>query len=550
MHLANRYGPMTDEKIITADEKKDKFLVTSSFQDRKMGLIIPKVVEEGEVITQLDLSEDNPKKFKVSFFKIENGQVQAVPVQEPDKQGKILHGTQILGHVKDACDMQEYAHENDSLGNWEFAFPPTTRRSVNQATIEKRGVPTQEVTRNWSYSPETDTLTGDYRQPESFDAFMGFLAANTQLCLDVAQGKFPIVSTNFKQEGYLLKLINPNIDLTGINFTFIDGKPGERAPLHEDLPKFQVMLRRVQDSLDRVPEVLRRISGKELAPSDWWRITEEKMADLDVLFYRTFSLSHDIPNKIAQTAIVQIPHPIPTAEMPREEARGHLSTVIGREVEDKDKVIILAGESSDGSFAHRLREVTSFVSGRDDALVVMPLNRHDQRLNGVDLNPNMYPIGFREDWMDIISGADVSFIRGSWGEILDVVAARIVPIISAPGVVPDQGAVDDIQFLTEVSGERASNLSLFIKELQKQGVSSSILRGLLCDVGHADDSSEIKNALEVALNEDVMKVTRSALLNIKGNGIKWMVDLHERMRSKTLDLSSSGIQQLHHDIWT
>jgi len=532
-----------DRIIIMSESKTDPF-------DKK-GIVIDKEVKDGSFFAAVSLKViDGKPTQEIDILKFHDGEFQPVVPAAPDQSGKpkILHATQILGHIKDACDMQEYSHQKGTLEGWEYAFPPTKRRRVNQDGLNKAGVPTYDVTKSWSYAGNTPELIEDYEDPKSFQSVMAFVAANMEICADVAAGKFSIVSTNFRSEGQLLKRINPDILLGGINFTFISGTPGTRISQHADNPKFQLMLQRVQDSLDGAPEVIERLSlGKEKA-DDWWKLVGEKMRNLDFLLYRTFSYDQELSTQ-SPMEIIQIPHPIPEDILDKSQARAHIGGLINKELAEENKVVLLAGESSDGAFEKRAEQVIELAKEDQNLVVLAPMSRDDPRLSKLQLPENVFPVGFRPDWMDIIGGADVSFIRGSWGEILDVVAAGNVPVITSPGIVRESANVNDVQFLVEVSGERAVNVSLFIEELQKNGVKPETINGLLADVlgDHPDD--EIKNAVRFALRTDVAAEIQAALKKIRKDGIKQIVDIHESLLSKGRAFTQEEIRGLHATIW-
>lgn len=558
MNMGIRHTEMTDQRLVNTDQ--DRLLVIKTENGQTSGLVMAKNLLDDSLISRVDLLVDSTSSlpFKISLFKLEDEEVSEVCAKSPGEDAKILHATQVLGHIKDACDMQMFAHQQGTLvEKWRFAFPPTTKRSGNQSDLVKKGVPTTEVTSSWTYGPESEVLPSDFRKPESLETVMGFLAANSELCKRVAEGEFGVVSTNFKQEGNLFKLINPNIILTGINFTFLNGRPGDRIQLHEDSQKFMRMLERVQDSLDNAPKVLMELAGREVQEADWWRLTDEKLVNVDILLFRTFSFDPSLPREIGNTEIVQIPHPVPEVRLSKSESRKHIGTIIQREIPNETTIVMLPGSSEDGLFQERLSTVCDFVKGKEDIVVIMPLRPEDQRLSGKNIPSNVFTIGYRGDWMDILPGADVTFIRGSWGEILDVVASGVTPIIMSPGTVPDKAPdsvpegdrVGHIQFLTEVSGERATNVSLFIEELNKQGVPVDMTNGLLADIVDPNSPNELGNAIAFAIQPEVGQSVRCALLKTKKDGISWMVTIHELLLANGRVPTQHEIDRLHHQIW-
>lgn len=550
MNLGKRHGDMTDSNLVDTDQ--NKLIVMKNETGKVSGLVISKNLSSENIISKVDLSQD-PKSnipFKISLFGMQGGIINNIKTEKPGKNAKILHATQILGHVKDACDMQMFAHRKGTLlDKWFFGLPPTKQRAENQLGLTKKGVPTDKVTSSWTYGPESEELPSDFRKPESFESALGFLAANSELVKKVADGKFKVVSTNFKQEGNLLKLINPDVILTGINFTFLNGRPGERLGLHEDSPKLIKMLKRVQDSLDNAPAVLEKLAGKKIQEGDWWRLTDEKLLNVQALMFRVFSFDKNLPKKIRNTEIIQIPHPIPEIKLSKDQSRKHIESIIQKELPDETKIVLLPGSSEDGLFDQRLKTVTNFVTGKDNVVVILPLSRDDKRLEGKTLPSNVFPIGFRGDWMDIIPGADVTFIRGSWGEIVDVVASGITPIFMSPGTVPESGDIGYIQFLTEVSGERGTNVSLFVDELKKQGVSSQTINGLLADIADPSDPNELEDAIAFALKPEVEQSVRTSLSKTKKDGIAWMVKIHELLLANGRVPTQQEIDRLHKQIW-
>ncbi len=534
MNMRRRYGPMTELSLV--DDDQNRVLVKEFDGEELVGWVLP---QSGEgVVARVGFDHNSSEGeviFKVDLFEVVDGEIRLVEVVRPDKDAKILHATQILGHVKDACDMQEVLARQGRLDEWEFAFPPTKRRAVNQSKLRDIGVPTDQVTRSWVYGPESEELPSDFRKPESFETVMGFVAANTELCTDVARGKFAVVSTNFKQEAAILKAINPDVVTVGVNFTFLHGRVVDQIERHADLPKLQRMLSRVQDSLDAAPGVLAQIAGREVEVADWWRLTAEKMVGLDLLLFRTFSFDETIPRKVGETEVMQIPHPVPEVRFSREQSREHVGKIIGRSLREEERVVLLPGASEDGLFAKRLDEVRREAVENPDLLVLMPLSDDDPRLVGEWLPENVMPIGFREDWMDVLPAADAIFIRGSWGEILDVIAAGVVPVLMSPGTVPTGGDMGQVQFLTEVSGERAVNVSLLVSELKKNGVLPEVVAGLLADVADENSAGEVRWALRWAIDPKNAEMVRAAMENIKKDGIEWIVRLHQEVRNRGVE---------------
>ena len=269
--------------------------------------------------------------------------------------------------------------------------------------------------------------------------------------------------------------------------------------------------------------------------ADWWRLTAEKMVGLDLLLFRTFSFDETIPRKVGETEVMQIPHPVPEVRFSREQSREHVGKIIGRSLREEERVVLLPGASEDGLFAKRLDEVRREAVENPDLLGLMPLSDDDPRLVGEWLPENVMPIGFREDWMDVLPAADAIFIRGSWGEILDVIAAGVVPVLMSPGTVPTGGDMGQVQFLTEVSGERAVNVSLLVSELKKNGVLPEVVAGLLADVADENSEGEVRWALRWAIDPKNAEMVRAAMGNIKKDGIEWIVRLHQEVRDRGVE---------------
>lgn len=555
MNLHNRWKeskPEDEEKraqLIRAPQ--DRIIVSIGGDEGVAGYILPKVFEGGEAVSRVSLVYKNTDtRYNIRMWEFQEGVLTEIEAQEPLPDAKILHGTQIIGHVKDGCDMQVEANEKGTLqDNWRFAFPPTARTWVNQKEAAEKGVPTYDVTRSWSYTGGKEGLRSNFHSPESFASVMGFVAANAELCLDVAKGRYGVISTNFRSEGQLLQFINPNIVLGGINFTFLNGRPGERVSAHPDLPKLGQMLQRVQKSLDGAADRVAQLGIPKEWSDDWWRISVEKINGIDFLLFRTFSFDDTLPTEINGMKIIQIPHPIPELQTSKSEAREYLESVIGMQLQNEDKVVLLPGTSEDGGTQKRISEVITMAKDNPHVIVITPMKSDDSRLAGFDLPSNVYPIGFRDDWMNIISAGDVTFLRGSWGEILDTIAAGNIPIITSPGTVPQDKSLGETQFLTEVSGERATNLSLLVKELQKNGVSTQTIQGLLADTLKEDAHDEVTSALNHALRPEVAREVRDALSRIPRGGIPWVVDIHEMILDKRRNLTNAEIDRLHAKIW-
>lgn len=558
MSLGNRWGMAKDRPEYRISDHQERFIVTFEAGDKQESYIIPKIFEEGEPVARVTLDRTKtPRPFTITMAEVTNAGVVEVVPKKPLGDARIVHGTQILGHVQDAAKLQIWAHGQGSLiRKWNFALPATPRTETTINGLTNMGVPADIVTSNWSYAGGKDFRTGsdhraDFNQAESFTSVAGFLAANAQLCLDVAKGKYAVASTNFRAEAQILREINKSILLAGVTFTFLTGKPGERAIHHADLPRFAHMLQRVQISLDSAPDRIASLGEDREHVDDWWKISSQKIRDVNVLLYRSFDFDMSIPKRLnGITQVIEIPHPIPEVRVSYEQARENIGTIIGRQLRPEERVIILAGESDDGSFRNRAQEVFAYAQTHPEVHVIMPLRTNDARIEGLQLPVNAHAIGFRNDWMDIIPGGDVTTLRGSWGEMLDVVASGVIPLITSPGTVPTDKDLDKTQFLTEVSGERACNLSLFIQALQRRGISAETINGLLVDFDNPQDPYTLQQAIAFALQPEIAQEIRAALSSIQKNGIEWVGRLHEQLLDQKRSFESREVDRLHRLIWT
>ena len=490
------------------------------------------------------------------MMEVKQEKVQVVIPQKPKSQYKILLCTQILGHVQETAALMEWAQRNGTLQNkWKIALPATKRTEITKDALRKKNIPIDDVTCSWSYSGGKDFRTGleyreDFSKQDSFSTVSGFMAANARLCIEVAKGKYAVVATNFHGEAQLMKAINSNILVSGISHTFLSGGLKKRINQHHDLPRLTFMLQRVQNSLDLVPKRIIALGGDVNFIDYYWKICREKVHVLDTLIYRSFDFDTNIPLKLDNSAqVIQVPFISPDTTISKKKAREKIGKVISEEIKPTDKIIILAGESDDGSFRRRAQAVIEFARKRHDVHIIMPLELMDQRISGLDIPTNAHAIGFRQDWFDIMAGGDITLIRGSWGEIRDLVVSHAIPIITSPSTVPMNCDLDTTQFLTQVSEERACNISLFIKALQLRGIKSEMINKLIVDFNNPLDKHTLKEAIEYALQLDVGNELHSAISSIPRGNTEWVGVLHEQLLDQKRPFSASELTKIQNSIW-
>ncbi|MFA5961931.1 MAG: hypothetical protein WC848_04585 [Parcubacteria group bacterium] len=558
MNLANRWGILKDLPDYKISDHQMRFIITFKGSNIFESYILPKILEEAEPIARVILQDKKlPLPFIIEMAEVKYGKIQSIIPQKPEGQSKILLGTQILGHVQDAAKILRWANENGTLQTkWRFALPATKRTEVTKDALRNESVPVDELIIDWSYAGGKDFRTGygykeDFSKQESFSTVAAFVAANTRLCVDVAKGKYAVVSTNFRAETQIMKEINPNIITVGVSHTFLTGKLKERINLHNDLPRLAKMLQQVQESLDLVPKRVVKLGGDIKCIDYYWKVSNEKMRMLDTLLYRTFNIDSKITLQLNDTTqVIQIPLAIPDIKITKEKARKNIASIVGKKLSPTDKVIILSGESNDGSFKKRAREVLEFAKSHPNIHVIMPLEINDERISGIDVPENAYAIGFRKDWGEIIPGGDIAFIRGSWGELIDLVFSETIPIITSPGTVPTDADLGTTQFLTEVSEERACNISLLVETLQSQGVKTKTINGLLVDFSNTLDKYTLQEAIKHALRPNVANEIRSALLNIPRGVSGCIGKLHEQLLSQKRIFSAREIIKIQKNIWS
>lgn len=558
MSLANRWGILKDFPNYKTSDHQSRLIITVQVSNNIESYIIPKILVESEPIVRVYINNQGSlAPFIIEMAEINNGKLRFVKPQKPSNQSKILLGTQILGHVQDAAKIIRWAKKKGTLeSKWKFALPATKRTEITRNALKRGGVDIENAISDWSYAGgknfrTNQEYTSDFNKQDSFFTIAAFIAANARLCADVAKGKYAVVSTNFRSEARIMKIINPNIITAGVSHTFLTGKLKERIKLHSDLPKLANMLQQVQDSLDLVPNRITSLGGNTDCIDYYWKVSDEKMQMLDILLYRTFNFDPTIPLRLNnKTQTIQVPLAIHDKKISKEKARENIASIIGKKLKPKDKIIIFSGESNDGSFKKRLQEVIVFAKSRPNIHVIMPLEINDERIEHINISQNVHPIGFRKDWREIIPGGDITFIRGSWGELIDLVFSETIPIITSLGTVPMNTDLDTTQFLTEVSEERACNISLLVKILQFYGVKMEIINGLLVNFNNPLDKYTLQNAIEYALQPDVANKIQEVLSNIPKDNIAGCIGkLHEQLLSTKKPFSTTSLKKLHRDIW-
>lgn len=544
MSLANRWGILKDVANYKLSDHQKRFIVTLEESDIVESYVLPKIFNESEPVARVSIDKNSSYiPFNIEMAEIKNGKINSIPPQEPKKHSKIILATQILGHVQDAANIMRWAQKNGTLQNkWKFALPATKRTEITKQALREENIPVNEVTIDWSYAGGKDFRTGleykeNFNKKESFSTVSSFIAANAKLCIDIAKGQYAIFSTNFKAEAQLIKKINPHIITSGITHTFLSGDLNKRIELHHDLPRFYRMLKHVQQSLDNVQKRIVSLGGDKEYIDYYCKISKEKMLTLDSLLYRTINSNSRIyPPQNNTTQIIKVPVEVPNKKISKEKAKKNISKIIDKNLLPTNKVIIFAGVSDDGSFRKRLQEILIFAKKHPKVHILIPLKNNDERISQFNIPENTHTIGFRKNWRELIAGADVTFIRGSWGELIDLIISETVPIITSPGSVPMDADLDTTQFLTQVSEERACNISLLIEELQKQGVKKDIINGLLVDFNNLLESYSLQEAIEHALLPNTLNEIKRALSNINRGGLDWVGKLHEKLLEQKIFL--------------
>lgn len=556
MNLGKRWGVWEENPKYKLSDCQNRFIITFEKRKEVSIYIIPKIMKNGEPAAEVIADKKYlPLPFKIQIYKVEGCKILSIKPKKIQKDSKIIFTTQILGHVQDAAKIVRWANKNGSLyKKWIFGLPATARTQITKNALKKEGILTNKVINDWSYSGGKNFRTGlefreYFNERDSFPTVAAFVAANIRLCLDVAEGKYAIFSTNFRSEAQLMKIINPKIITCGLSHTFLGGKLKENIAKINKIPRLVKMLNRVQKSLDIVPKRIAKLGGDIKYIDYYSKLSREKVRLLDVLIYRTFSFDKNIPRRLSNsTQIVQIPMAIPDIKITKEEARNHISKIIGKQLKKDDKIIILTGESEDGSLKKRIEFLLSYATANKNTHVIMPIGKDNKRIKDYNFPKNIHAIGFRKDWQKIMAGGDIALIRGSWGEIIDVIHSQIIPIITSPSSIPMDADLDTTQFLTQISEERACNISMLVSTLLSLNVSEETINKLLVNFYDSADKYNLGEAIEFALEPGVANEIISAFSNItKGNF--YIGELHELLLKNRRVFSDRELKKIYNLVW-
>lgn len=556
MNLIIRWNISRDLPNYKPSDHQKRIIITIENSDNIESYVIPKFIKKKEPFACISISRKNINiPFEIKIFEYSNNKIRIINPQKTKINSKILLCTQILGHVQDAAKILQWSKTNKSLSKWNLALPATRRTGITKSFLKDAGIQVNKIIYDWSYAGGKDFRTGlEYREnfnkKESFSTISSFIAANLAICQKIANGKYAIVSTNFRGESQIFKKINPNIITCGVSHTFLNGKLADRIKIHANIPKLAKILNDVQTSLNIVPRRIAALNGDVKYIDYYWKLCEEKIQTLDCLIFRAFNLDLNIASKLHNgTQVIQIPMAMPDIMIPKEKARKIISNIIGKKLNSEEKIIILSGESDDGSFKKRVREIFAFTKNNPGVHIIMPLNADDKRISEFNIPQNVHAIGFRRDWRQIISGADIIFIRGSWGEIIDLIFAKTVPIFSSPGTVPTDADLDTTQFFTQISEERACNISLLVQSLQNGGVKIDTMNKLIVDLINPKDKYSISHAIEHALHPATVKEIKVALEKIPKSTRGCIGKLHEQLLRKRRIFSSEEIKKIQKKNW-
>lgn len=556
MNSGKRWGIWEENPSYELSDHQNRFIITLEQEKNAHIYIVPKFMMEGEPLAEIIADKKySPIPFSIKMYTIKGHKILPIKSKKPRERSKIFFATQILGHVQDAAKILRWANKRGTLyKKWKFGLPATARTEVTKTALREEGILINKVINDWSYSGGKNFRTGlefreYFNESDSFPTVAAFVAANAKLCLEVAEGKYAIFSTNFRSEAQLMKIINPKIITCGLSHTFLTGKLKNNICKHNKIPRLARMLDHVQKSLDMVPERITALSGDTKYIDYFWRLSQEKLRMLDILLYRTFSFDKNIPCLLNNsTQIVQIPMAIPDIKISKEAARNHISKIICKKFKKTDKIIILTGESEDGSLKKRIESLLTYALSNKNVHIIIPIGYDDKRIKDYDFPRNIHTIGFRKDWQKIIAGADIALIRGSWGEIIDVIYSQVIPVITSPSSVPMDADLDTTQFLTQISEERACNISMFIKTLQLFNVKERTINKLLVSFYDSSDEYSFQHAIEFALRPDVANEIIFALSKIT-KGDSYIEELHELLLKKRRVFSNRELEKLHNCIW-
>jgi len=557
MNLTIRWKMSHDLPNYKPSDHQKRIIITIESPNNIVGYVVPKFIKKKEAFACISIPRKNITiPFEIEIFEYSNNKIKIINPQKINIKSKILLCTQILGHVQDAAKILQWSRANKSLNKWNLALPATKRTEITKSFLRDAGIPVKKIIYDWSYAGGKDFATGleyleNFNKTESFSTVISFVAANMATCQKVVKGKYAIVSTNFRGESQIFKKINPNIITCGISHTFLNGKLADRIKMHANLPRLAKILKDVQVSLDAIPKRIAALNGDVRYIDYYWKLCEEKMQALDCLIFRAFNLDSNINTKLHNgTQVVQVPMALPDIKVPTEKARKIISNIIGKKLNSKEKIIILSGESDDGSFKKRVGEIFAFAENNPLIHVLMPLNTKDKRISEFNIPQNVYAIGFRKNWHQIISGADIIFIRGSWGEIIDLILAKTVPIFSSPGTVPIDADLDTTQFLTQISEERACNISLLVQAMQAGGAKVNTINKLIVDTKNPKDKYSISQAIQHALRPATAKEIKMALNKIPKSARGCIGGLQEQLLHQRRIFSLEEIKKLQKKNWS
>lgn len=549
MNLTIRWNILKDLPTYQASDHQKRIIITVENHNKISSYIIPKFIKNKEPLARVSASKRNKNfPFKIEIFEYSDNKIKTAYPKKPDNNSKIILGTQILGHIQDAAKILQWSKVNKSLNKWNLALPATKRTETTKRLLMDEGIPIKKLIYDWSYAGGKDFRTGlEYKENfdklDSFQTIVSFIAVNMAICQKIANGKYAVVSTNFRGESQIFKKINPNIVSCGISHTFLNGKLADRIKIHANIPRLTKILNDVQLSLDSVPERIVALNGNIKNIDYYWKLSEEKMQNLDYLIFRVINLSQSIPTKLNNTQIIQVPTAISDVKISKERARKIVSDIIGKKLKYNEKIIILSGESDDGLFRKRAKMIFLFAKNNPRIHILMPLNAQDERISGLNKPKNVYTIGFRKNWRQIILGSDAMFIRGSWGEIIDLIFTGVVPIFSSPSVVPNNTDLDTTQFLTQVSEERACNISLLIEALQDNGVQIDTIDKLIIDLKNPKDKYSAKQVIEHALLPATAREIKEAFDKIPKSTSGCIGEIHEKLLNQRYNLFQKKIKK-------
>ncbi len=555
MNLGKRWKISEEDPKYKLSDHQERLIITFEKNKKATIYIIPKILKEGEIAAIVTAKETySPLPFRIKMYVIKNDLIVPIKPRKPQKKSKIIFTTQILGHVQDAAKIILWANKNGTLyKKWGFYLPATLRTKITKNAIQEEGILINKILNDWSYAGGKNFRTGlefreYFNERDSFSTVAAFVAANISLCLEVAKGKCAIFSTNFRAEAQLIKIINPQIITCGLSHTFLNGKLKERIGKHKKMPRLTQMLNRIQKSLEKVPERIASLGGDVKYIDYYWKLSSEKLRLLDVLLYRTFNFNKNIPPLDNSTQIIQIPMAIPDIKTTKEDARNNITKIIGQKLKKDNKILILTGESEDGFFKKRIESTLRYARSNRKVHVIMPIEKDDKRISDYDFPKNVHAIGFRKDWSKIMAGGDIALIRGSWGEIIDVISSQIVPVITSPGLVPLNADLDTTQFLTQISEERACNTSMLVNTFESLKISRKTINKLLIDFYNLADKHSFQKTIDFALKPEIVNEIMSAYSNIIGGG-SYIGELHELLLKNGRVFSSLELKKLHDLIW-